>query len=175
MPKRIENIPEQLLTEAGRQIADRGYGKTTIRSVAGACGIAAGTVYNYFSSKEEMIAAYVARDWRQSLAAMEAGSRDSPEACLRTIYEELSAFTRKHAALFSDPEAAKAAAGVLVSRHLQLREQLASFIAPFAPSPDGFKADFLAEALLTWTVSGVPFGRIYEMMEKLIAKEGEPT
>ena len=164
MPKRIENIPEQLLTEAGRQIADLGYGKTTIRSVAGACGIAAGTVYNYFSSKEEMIAAYVARDWR-----------DSPEACLRTIYEELSAFTRKHAALFSDPEAAKAAAGVLVSRHLQLREQLAAFIAPFAPSPDGFKADFLAEALLTWTVSGVPFGRIYEMMEKLIAKEGEPT
>ena len=44
MPKLIENIRAQLLAEAQRQVAKRGYAKTTIRSVAEACGIAVGTV-----------------------------------------------------------------------------------------------------------------------------------
>ena len=51
MPKIIENVREQLLGEAKRQIAKKGYGKTTIRSVASACGFGVGTVYNYFKSK----------------------------------------------------------------------------------------------------------------------------
>ena len=42
MPKIIENIREQLLQEVKRQIAENGYGKTTIRSVAGACGLGVG-------------------------------------------------------------------------------------------------------------------------------------
>ena len=46
MPKIIENVREQLLTEAKRQIAENGYSATTIRSVAGACGLGIGTVYN---------------------------------------------------------------------------------------------------------------------------------
>ena len=173
MPKLIENIPGQLLAEARRQVIERGYAKTTIRSVAGACGIAVGTVYNYFPSKESLIASFVAEDWQESLAAMGQGSRDNPEACLRTIYEELLAFTRKHSALFADPDAAKAASGVLLRRHLQLREQLAELIEPFAPSADGFTARFIAEALLTWTISNTPFERIYEILAKLISNRKE--
>ena len=33
MPKLIENVRTQLLLEAKKQIAERGYAKTTIRSV----------------------------------------------------------------------------------------------------------------------------------------------
>ena len=175
MPKRIENVPEQLLAEAGRQVAEQGYARTTVRSVAAACGIAVGTVYNYFPSKEHLIASFVARDWKESLAAMDAGSRNSPEACLHTIYEELQAFARKHNALFTDPDAAKAVSGMLLPRHLQLREQLAAFIEPFAPSPDGFTARFLAEALLTWTLSNTPFEQIYHILAKLIPDKKEDT
>ena len=58
MPKLLENIRTQLLAEAQKQVAERGYAKTTIRSVADACGIAAGTVYNYFSSKEMLVASF---------------------------------------------------------------------------------------------------------------------
>lgn len=175
MPKRIENVPEQLLAETGRQLARQGYAKTTVRSVAGACGIAVGTVYNYYPSKEHLIASYVARDWQTSLAAMNAGSRDSPKACLHTIYLELRAFTEKHNALFTDPDAAKAVSGVLIPRHLQLREQLAAIIEPYAPSPEGFTARFLAEALLTWTIADIPFEQIYQLLAKLIPNHKEDT
>ena len=52
MPKIIENVREELLAETKRQIGDRGYAKTTIRSVADACGIGVGTVYNHFPTKK---------------------------------------------------------------------------------------------------------------------------
>ncbi len=173
MPKLIENAPQQLLAEARRQVVERGYAKTTIRSVAGACGIAVGTVYNYFPSKESLIASFVAEDWKKSLAAMGERNRENGEDCLRTIYEELLAFTRKHQTLFTDPDAAKAVSGALLGRHLQLREQLADLIEPFAPSADGFTARFIAEALLTWTISNTPFERIYQELKKLISDQKE--
>ena len=99
--------------------------------------------------------------------------QDSNGTRLRTIYDGLLAFCHRHRELFSDPEAAKAASGALLTRHLQLREQLAALIEPYAPSDDGFAARFLAEAMLTWTISDTPFERIYEIMAKLIPNRKE--
>ena len=56
MPKIIENLREQLLSEAKKQVKERGYAATTVRSVAKACGLGTGTVYNYFKSKDMLIA-----------------------------------------------------------------------------------------------------------------------
>jgi len=175
MPKLIENIRDQLLNEARGQVAQRGYAKTTVRSVAAACGIAVGTVYNYFPSKEALIASFVAEDWRESLAAMGQRSRGDAESCLRSVYDGLLDFAGKHGALFADPDAAKAVSGVMLSRHLQLREQLAALIEPVAPSDDGFTARFIAEALLTWTISNTPFERIYQELEKLLSNQKEES
>ena len=50
MPKIIEGLRQRLLQEAERQLTEGGYSAMTIRSVAKACGVAVGTVYNYFYS-----------------------------------------------------------------------------------------------------------------------------
>ena len=55
MPKIIENLREKLVLEARHQVEELGYGALTIRSVAAACGVGVGTVYNYFPSKEAFI------------------------------------------------------------------------------------------------------------------------
>ena len=170
MPKLIENVSGMLLEETGRQAAERGYAKTTIRSVAAACGIAVGTVYNYYPSKEALVGAYMAEDWRSTYAAMSEKSRGSAESCLRAIYDELSDFAGRHSALFSDPAAVRAVSGAFLTRHRQLRDQLAALIEPYAPSEDGFSARFAAEGLLSWTISKVPFQRIYRELEKLLPK-----
>ena len=67
MPKIIENLREQLLAEAKKQTSEQGYAKTTIRSVAGACGVGIGTVYNYFESKDVLIASFMVEDWQRGI------------------------------------------------------------------------------------------------------------
>jgi AcrR family transcriptional regulator len=48
-----------LLTAAAQAFAERGYHQTTIDSVSETAGVAKGTIYNYFSSKEEVLHALV--------------------------------------------------------------------------------------------------------------------
>ena len=70
MPKIIANLRERILAEARRQIEEQGYGATTIRSIASACGVGTGTVYNYFESKDMLIASFMVDDWMRCLDRM---------------------------------------------------------------------------------------------------------
>ena len=169
MPKIIENLRDQLLQEARKQIAERGYTGTTIRSVAGACGVGVGTVYNYFSSKEMLIAAFMMEDWQKQLDAMAALPKDQPEALLRGVYEALCAYAAGHQDLFSDEGAAKAISLGFAPRHRMLREQLTGFILPICKGDNSaFTAAFIAESLISWTMEGTSFDTLYPVIHKLI-------
>ena len=169
MPKIIENLREQLLAEARRQIAGQGYTGTTIRSVATACGVGVGTVYNYFPSKDMLIAAFVYEDWKNHLAAMAALPADQPQELLHGIYDSLCSFAQSHSDLFTDSAAAKSSALGFAPRHRMLREQLAAFIQPLcAGEAAAFTAAFIAESLITWAMEGVPFDVLYPLICKII-------
>jgi AcrR family transcriptional regulator len=61
----IENPVELILSEA-RAIAMRdGLANLSIRNVAKACGIAPGTIYNYFPSKDDLLMALLEDFWGQ--------------------------------------------------------------------------------------------------------------
>ena len=130
MPKIIENVREQLLAEAKKQIEERGYANTTIRSVAGECGLAVGTVYNYFKSKDMLIASFVVEDWNECLSDIRSRSTASTLELLGAIHSALVTFSEKHKALFTDNDAAKVFAAVFSERHKVLRDQLAEIILP---------------------------------------------
>ena len=172
MPKIIENVREQLLSEARRQIAERGYANTTMRSVARECGLAVGTVYNYFSSKDMLIATFMAEEWKSCLDEISESVIDDPKALLLSVYNVISSFSKKHSALFLDPEAEKVFATVGTMRHRQLRSQLAAVILPICkkscPENSAFAAEFIIESILTWTHDGVEFDEIYWILEKII-------
>lgn len=169
MPKMIENLRDQLLQEARKQIAERGYTGTTIRSVAGACGVGVGTVYNYFPSKEMLIAAFMAEDWQKQLDAMKALPKDQPEALLRGVYDALCSYAAGHQDLFSDAGATKAISLGFAPRHRMLREQLTGFIRPICQGDHAaFTAAFIAESLISWTMEGTPFDTLYPVIHKLI-------
>lgn len=51
----------QILDAAARVFADRGYHRTTVRDVAREAGIADGTIYLYFTSKQELLLALIAQ------------------------------------------------------------------------------------------------------------------
>ena len=167
MPKIIIDLESRLIAEAKKQIEEAGYGAMTIRSVAKACGVGVGTVYNYFPSKEALLATYMLSDWNRCMTAINAVSTYSTEAkaVARCIYDQLLAYAQLHKAIFQDETAAASFAGSLSRYHALLRSQLAAPLRKFCK--EDFAAEFTAEALLTWTMAGKPFDEIYGMMEKL--------
>lgn len=162
MPKIIENLREELLCEAKRQIAERGYKNTTIRSVAQGCNIAVGTVYNYFKSKDMLIASFILTDWLECLKGIEEYPKNDKRQYLGFIHSSLTDFAEKHMSLFSDKDARATFNTAFFQRHRQLRGQLKDLILPIAE--DDFTAEFVAEALLTWTMSGKNFDEIYKLL-----------
>ena len=167
MPKIIENLEAQLAAEARKQVEEAGYSAMTIRSVAKACGVGVGTVYNYFPSKDAMVAAYMLADWQQCMAVISQAGTESGEATtvVRCIYDQLAGFAEKHSSLFHDKAAEMSFAGAFGRYHSMLRAQLAAPLRPFCP--DDFAAEFIAESLLTWTLAGKEFHSLYALVEKL--------
>lgn len=167
MPKIIKNLERKLLEEAKRQVDTLGYSATTIRSVASACGVGVGTVYNYYPSKDALLAAYLLEDWQQCVTAINAVGQysETPLPVAACIYDQLQAYSARHRAVFRDEAAHPSFAGAFSRYHAMLREQLAQPLRKFCQS--GFEAQFAAESLLCWTMAGKPFDEIYSILQKL--------
>ncbi len=75
MPKIIDNVRERAIAEARRLMLEESYENLTIRRVAAGLGVAVGTLYNYFSSKDFLIAGVMLEDWQTIMShlAKEAG------------------------------------------------------------------------------------------------------
>ena len=168
MPKIIENLESRLIAEAEKQIREVGYSAMTIRSVAKECGVGVGTVYNYFPSKGHLLTAFLLKDWGTCFAAITdvSDGADSPVPVLRFIYDQLHQFNRRHQHIFQDDFSLAAVAASFSRFHALLRSQLAQPLRKFCGSD--FEAEFVIEALLTWTTAGRSFEEIYGMIGKLI-------
>ena len=170
MPKIIENLRERLLAEAKRQVMESGYASTTVRSIAKACGVGTGTVYNYFESKDMLIASFVADDWRGCLAEMNAFESADCEAFFRNVHDCLRRFIERNIRLFSDKDASASYGTAFLSRHAQLRGQIAKVLAPVCCAngrPDPFFAEFAAESLLSWTSEDKSFEDQWQILKLL--------
>ena len=53
--ERYDRKQQQVITEAARVFAQQGYDQTTMQELSGAVGIAAGGLYHYFGSKEQLL------------------------------------------------------------------------------------------------------------------------
>ncbi len=167
MPKIIENLEEKLMAECIKQIQEAGYSAMTIRSVAKACGVGIGTVYNYFSSKDELVAAFMLKDWQESMLAITKASEvlGEPMEFLAYTCEQLQHYIMRYRNLFQDKAAVLSFSASVGQYHSMLRSQLAAPLRKFCK--DYFQAEFITEALLTWTVAGKSFEELAPLLQKL--------
>ena len=167
MPKIIENLKERLLAEANRQLTEGGYESVTIRSIAKGCGVGVGTVYNYFPSKEALIATQLLEDWQSCLETVQttADLANTPQPVLQCMYAQLVGFADRHQAVFHSHAAASGFAGSFSQYHSLLRGQLSEPLLKFCD--DSFTAQFVAESLLTWSMAGKSFEELYDILKKL--------
>lgn len=173
MPKIIANVRVKLLEEARRQVMEQGYAAMTIRSVASACGVGIGTVYNYFNSKDMLIASFMLEDWISCKQDIDEGCKkaDNPKDALRSVYEGLCSFRKKYATLFSDKDARANSLLEINNRHAMLRSCLAEPLQAHCQNQNkadaGFLAEFMAEAILAWTNAGKNFEEISSILLQL--------
>ncbi len=94
MPKVLENVREKIIAAAKEiLISDEAF---SIRALSGKAGIAIGTIYNYFPTKEAVTAAVMSEDWQKTLRQMDSAVENADsfnEGCL-ALYTELRAFIR---------------------------------------------------------------------------------
>ena len=72
MPKLIKNVEEKLIATALDLFIKEDYDAVNMRKIAKHAGVASGTVYNYFSSKEALYQAVLMKSWDASLKELDA-------------------------------------------------------------------------------------------------------
>ncbi len=95
MPKTLTNVKEDILAVTRQMIKENGYSELNIRNIASRCGVATGTVYNYYSSKDEIITEILLTEWKLMLRRIDLNSKTSTSPTidgLETIYKELNSF-----------------------------------------------------------------------------------
>ena len=116
MPKRIENLKETILQHARQILLEEGYGALTMRAVAARCGIAVGTVYNYFPAKDMMQqACSQAEDLRKGILC---------------LYEELEEFSKVYWGTWTEYTFQGVRQADFAKRHRMLVEQMAACLRP---------------------------------------------
>lgn len=89
---------EAILTAAVAQFAQHGYAATEMETIAAAAGVAKGTLYRYFKSKEELFLAAVDRTFeRLTEFVFEAiVCIDEPVAIVRTSFRAIARFLQRN-------------------------------------------------------------------------------
>ena len=164
MPKIIENLPRRLVEEARKQAEEQGYDAMSIRSVAKRCGVGVGTVYNYYPSKDDLIAAFIQFDWVECMEPTKA-VHENMQVALRSIYDCLSHFLERNEKIFRDEAARISLSGSGGRYHAMARCALAEAVRPFCP--DDFTAHFIGEAMVTWVLEGVDFETLCPVLLRL--------
>ena len=111
MPKIIENLRERVLKAAREALVTEGYQALSMRALAQRVGVAPGTLYNYFSDKEEIVATLALADWQDALARMDAVATRATdlERGLAALCDELNAFSDAYRPTWQQYEGGRAA------------------------------------------------------------------
>lgn len=175
MPKIINDLEEAVLEEARRVLLSSGYEALTMRSIASACHVAVGTLYNYFPSKDVLAARVMLKDWRTALERMDRAAGEARTALegLESIFRELMAFCDIYVSTWDEYARGGNTAPIHGRNHFQLVGQLEQSIRHtlertggcFTPALPGF----LAEALLSASARGeARFGELIPVFERLL-------
>lgn len=91
LPKTIINIKEDILMVTRQLLQEKGYEKLNMRTIAAKCGIATGTLYNYYKSKQEIVCEVLRVEWSMMLRRIDQATKSN--SCLMNkleiIYDEL--------------------------------------------------------------------------------------
>lgn len=181
MPKVLpENIKYDILSTTRRLMVEQGYNKISIRDITQACGIATGTFYNYYNSKQEVLSALINEEWNKLRRILQVRSQSSD---LTVIMQLEKAFLDLQAMTISMHELwalgfPEDFAGEAMTRMAQVKKQLIGEFAQsvqmiihghIEPEHEAATADFIARMFFNYAYDGSSnFTDIRFILEKVL-------
>ncbi len=154
MPKHLGKVKENILKSAEHLLLQKGLKTFTLRAVAAECHIAVGTIYNYFPSKDMILAEIMLADWMQTVSRTKVLCEvaKTVEEALKSAFGEVSVFTGKYSPIWAEYSAPVSFGKEDFDRHKMLVTQLADCFAVPYRTAGKFTSEeeriFLAENLL---------------------------
>ena len=88
---------EEILKASRELIRQEGWSAISIRSVAAACGVSVGSIYNYFDSKTELVGATVESVWEEIFHRPEnADMFQNIVSCITWMFERMAYGSRQY-------------------------------------------------------------------------------
>jgi len=90
MPKIIKDLRPQIKNTALKEFEDIGFEAVTMRKLASKVGIGVGTLYNYFSNKEELYEEILIESWQVTYDKLQAHYGDqSLKKIIEILYDDI--------------------------------------------------------------------------------------
>ncbi len=169
MPKLIDNLKEEYINKAKFILMSNGYKALTLRKVAKECGVALGTLYNYFKSKDELVAHIMLADWMSSVDKVNTMSFECKEEteCLETIYRMIREFSNKYQFVFRESSLVNSISN---ERHSMLVSQTSELVNKVLKNKDEKLQAFISEILISYAVREVDEYKNIEQYLMLLIK-----
>ena len=93
---------EEILKVSRELIREQGWSAISVRSVAAACGISVGCVYNYFDSKSDLMGATVESVWREIFHRADDGvAFQDTQTCIIWMYGRMEYGSERYPGFFT--------------------------------------------------------------------------
>ena len=155
MPKIIEDVENRILRSARQRLLGGDLSSFSARGIAEDCGIAVGTIYNYYRDKESLMGAVMAQDWQAELQKAEEriAAVADPEAGILCLYEAMRSFSAVYEAVWASYPTGEGFGSLYRTRHKlllsQIEGRLSALYARFGPVPAAGKLVLLSELILS--------------------------
>ncbi len=93
---------EDILKVSRKLIQQQGWSAVNIRSVAAACGVSVGSIYNYFDSKAALVSAAVESVWREIFHPPKDGAVfQDTQTCIIWMYGQIEQGCKQYPGFFT--------------------------------------------------------------------------
>ena len=93
---------EDILKTSRKLIQQQGWSSVNIRSVAAACGVSVGSIYNYFDSKAALVSATVESVWYEIFHSLEDKALfQDTQACIVWLYGRMEYGCKQYPGFFT--------------------------------------------------------------------------
>jgi AcrR family transcriptional regulator len=184
MPKNLNNVREDILLVTRELLKETGYSDLNIRKIANQCGVATGTVYNYYSSKNEIIVEILLNEWNLMLRRMDLNTKPIPEVIdkLEIMFNELNNFMiNVHGTWFQTHPVSNESnidVNMIKEKKKILRDQISSKIYSFINTEKAMNdetiniCDIIANILISYSNDKIEFSKLRLSLVALVNELG---